>query len=519
MKYQIFSENEWIYPDSEITKQNIAELHAAKNSDVCFQILTDLTLSGGEKIDFTLKLDGCQAELCQLLPAHVEQNSAATVLCTNDYESVKHFVTRKAPFDVYEITRPVHDGETEAGKAAFYVRVNIGKNAPVGRQNGEITVNIEDKTLTVPISLKIYDVCIPDLKDSEFHMVNWLYYDTVASNHKVAPYSEEYMQILDGYLENQIDMRNDYLMIPSGTPVRDENGKVVDFDFTNAEKVGNRALKHGFKYVMGGFVARFKVWNQPDQFLLWDRDVSVTSIEGYRQLKLYFTKACESIKKNGWENNYMQCLVDEPQFQNSLAYRALSGICRKCIPGVTVNDPVESTDLGGAVDIWVVKQAVYEKYLEDYKALQETGETMWIYTCGFPAGYTMNRIIDLPLAASRLPMWMCYKYGAPGFLHWGYHLHNPEGRNDTNYHTEGVSYPAGNAHVVYLTEGKPWYSVRGHLQRAGAIDYELLAILGKKDKAKAMEIIEKVCRTFDDYEFSPHLLDLAHKELLEATEA
>lgn len=516
MKYQIFSENEWIYPDSEITVQNTAELYSARGADTCFQVLTDYYLQANEQISADFRLDGCEAVVYQLLPAHVGQNSAATVLCTDDYDSVKHFVTRKAPFDVFEITRPICDGETEAGRAAFYIRINVGKDAPVGTRTCNLTLNIGSDTLILPISIKIYNVQVPALSESKFHMVNWLYYNTIASDHKVVPYSDEYMQILDGYLENQLDMRNDYLMIPSGEPVRDENGTVVDFDFTHAEMVGNLALKRGFKYVMGGFVARFKVWNQPDQFLLWDRDVTVTSIEGYRQLKLYFTRAYECILKNHWENNYMQCLVDEPQFANSLTYRALSGICRKCIPGVVVNDPVESTDLAGAVDIWVVKQAVYEKYLEDYKKLQETGEIMWIYTCGFPAGYTMNRIIDLPLSASRLPMWMCYKYDAPGFLHWGYHVHNPEGRNDTNYHTQGVSYPAGNAHVVYLTENKPLYSVRGHLQRAGAIDFELLAILGKKDKAKALEIIEKVCRSFDDYEFSSEKLDNTRRELLEA---
>ncbi len=141
---------------------------------------------------------------------------------------------------------------------------------------------------------------------------------------------------------------------------------------------------------------------------------------------------------------------------------------------------------------------------------------MWLYTCGFPAGYTMNRVMDLPLVAGRLPMWLCYQYGAPGFLHWGYHVHNPEGRYDTNYHTDGVSYPAGNAHVVYPTEKGVWNGVRAHLQRAGAMDYELFAIPGKQDKAKATELIEKVCRTFDDYEFSSEALDNARHELLEA---
>ena len=516
MNYQVFSENEWVYPDSPITNPNRAKLYSARGADACFQVLTDHLLREGEIITADFAMEGCEAAVYQLLPVTVPLNSDAKMLCTTDYDSVKHFVTRQAPFDVYEITRPLNEGKTEAGRAAFYVRVNVNPNAPVGIQESELTIRMGDESLVVPVSVKIYNVRVPAPEKSEFHMVNWIYYDRLAKDHKVEAYSEAYMKILDRYLDNQIDMRNDYLMIPSGAPIRDGEGKVVDFDFTAAELVGNRALAHGFKYIMGGFVARFKVWDDPDHFLLWDREVTASSIEGYRQLKIYFTRAYECIKRNGWEQNYMQCLVDEPQFPNSLTYRALSGICRKCIPGVVINDPVESSDLAGACDIWVVKQAVYEKYLEDYKRLQACGETVWIYTCGFPGGYCMNRIIDLPLVVSRLPMWMCYKYDAPGFLHWGYHVHNPEGRYDTNYHTEGVSYPAGNGHVVYPMGDTVWNGVRAHLQRAGAIDYELFNILGNRDKTKALELIEKVCRSFDDYEFSPQTLDNVRRELLDA---
>ena len=184
--------------------------------------------------------------------------------------------------------------------------------------------------------------------------------------------------------------------------------------------------------------------------------------------------------------------------------------------GVIINDPVECTNLGGAIDVWVVKQSTFEQYLEDYKKLQEMGEEMWIYTCGFPANKVMNRVMDLPLSASLLPMWMCYKYGCHGFLHWGYHCHNKEERNDTCYKVRDKKFPAGNAHVVYIGEDGPVYSVRGHLQRKGAQDNELLNILGKKDKQRALDIIETVCRTFDDYETEAFVIDNARHELLEA---
>ena len=515
MKYQVFSENEWIYPDSAMTGENQAVLYAPRGADVCFQVLTDHVLAGGEAISACLDVAGCEAVVYQLLPATVPLNSHEKMLCTTDYESVKHFVTRKAPFDVYDVTKPTEDGGAEAGRAAFFVRVNVAKEAPVGLFAGTLSVRVGEETLAVPVSIKIFGVVVPPLEESAFHMVNWIYYDRVARDHGVKIDTDAYMAILDAYFENQLDMRNDHLMIPSGVPIRDEEGRVVDFDFSHAALVGNAALARGFKYVMGGFVARFKVWDDPDHTLLWDREITVTSIEGYRQLKLYFTRAYECVKQNGWEERYMQCLVDEPQIPNSLAYRALSGICRKCMPAVIINDPVESAELAGAVDIWVVKQAVFEKYLEDYRALQAAGETMWLYTCGFPGGYVMNRVMDLPLVASRLPMWLCYLYDAPGFLHWGYHVHNPEGRFDTNYHTEGVSYPAGNAHVVYPMGRTVWNGVRGHLQRAGAQDFELFALLGKRDREAALALIRRVCRSFEDYEFSARALDEARRELLE----
>ena len=521
MKYRIFSENEWVYPDSSITPDSsTAMLYAARGTDVSFQVLTDLTLSGGEAFSLSAEELGCAAVVYQLLPAYVSENSGPKVFTTTDYEEVKHFVTRKAPFTLYEITKPLDGGILEAGRLAFWVRLNVACDALPGVYEGKITLHAGTETIEIPVSLKIYRTVVPPLADARFHMVNWIYYPRLAEQFGVEAYSDAYREILEKFLENQLDMRNDYLMIPSGEPVRDESGKVVDFDFSHAEFVGNLALSYGFRQIMGGFVARFINWDDPDNFLLWDREIGCTTIEGFRQLKLYFRRARECVQKNGWESRYMQCLVDEPQFPNSLAYRALSGICRQNMPGVVINDPVETTDIGGACDVWVVKQAVYEKYLKDFRALQDMGEEMWLYTCGFPAGATMNRIMDLPLTVSRMPMWLCSRYDCAGFLHWGYHAHTPgetvvDGLIDGCTPAAGRKYPPGNAHVVYVGDGRPWYSVRGHAQRTGAQDFELLEMLKKRDKDAALALIGKLCRSFDDYDPSAALFDDVRHTLLE----
>lgn len=519
MQYRIFSENEWVYPDSSLEGgKKEAVLFSPRGADVCFQVLTDYEFSDHSSFSFSHDLKETEPVIYQLLPALVSENSARDVHTTTDYESVKDFVTRKAPFTVYEITKPM-ENVPDDGRAAFYIHLNVNTDAIPGNYAGQIRLHMDEHTLCVPVSIQIYNAQIPALKEANFHMVNWIYYDRLATFYGVDKNSDAYDEILTAYFENELDMRNDTLMIPSGTPVRDENGQVIDFDFSFAAHVGNLALQEGFTTIMGGFVARFVQWDDAEQFLLWDRQVGVTTIEGYRQLKLYFTRAWECVTKNNWQAHYNQCLVDEPQFPNSLSYRALSGICRQNMPGVIINDPVETTDIAGAVDIWVVKQAVFEKYLEDYQRLQETGETMWIYTCGYPAGATMNRVVDLPLTVSRMPLWMCYKYGCPGFLHWGYHVcrQNENGLTDCcSPVAEGIKFPPGNAHVVYNENKRPLYSVRGHLQRAGAYDWELFYQLGQKDREKALHLIGRVCRSFDDYDPDAALMDEVRHELLEA---
>lgn len=515
MKYQIFSENEWVFPDSKIEVQNSAQLHSARGADVCFQVLTDMVLQGGEKLEVAVENLGCEAEVYQLLPACVNENSGPDLGTTLDYEAVKDFVIRQAPYDIYDITYLPEEGKLKAGRAAFYVRLNIAADAAVGAFDGSVTLTIGEESWKLPVSLTIYNTQIPTIDKAQLRMVNWIYYDKLADHHHVQLQSDEYFEILDRYMDNELDMRTDVLMIPSGVPVRDEQGVVVDFDFTHAEQVGNMALKKGFRSIMGGFIARWAKWNEPEIFLLWDRHVEVTTFEGYRQQKLYFQRAQECVVRNNWSPYYMQCMVDEPQIENSLAYRVMGAICRKMMPGVVINDPTESQYLAGALDIWVVKQAFYEKYLQEHQQLQDLGEEMWVYTCGYPAGKTMNRVMDLPLSASRLPLWMCVKYNFKGFLHWGYHVHTELFEKQTILPAACGHLPPGNGHVVYPGNGRPEYSVRGHLQRTGAYDFELLTMLKKKDPAAALALIEKVCRTFDDYTTSSALIDETRKELLE----
>ncbi len=415
----LYSENEWIFPDTLIEHEQVtASLHAAKGGSVCVQLLTDKVLT---------KDEACAVSVCnarnirvtayQLIPATVDLNSARDVLCTKNYDEVKDFVTKKAPFDVYDATRPLNDGILKAGRVALYLRFDVPQDAAAEMTDIGITFQVGGEEFGCNIMLTVHNCTVPDVAHAKFGQINWMYMDKMDQNHNLTKGEKRREDVLRAYLRNQIDMRNTDFKLPSADVRKDADGKVIGFDFTDAEFVGNLALEMGFRHILGGFVARFVKWDDPNHYLLWDRSVSIVSVEGYRQLKLYFEGAKACAEKNGWGDKYQQCLVDEPQFPNSEHYRILCAICRKFLPGTVIHDPVESTELMGGTDIWCIKQAVYEKYIDDYRKLQEIGEPIWLYTCGYPAGYTMNRAMDLPLTASRLPFWMCVLYGAAGFLH------------------------------------------------------------------------------------------------------
>ena len=524
MQFQIISENTWLYPDTPFTHadQSVA-LDAARGGMICFQVLTDLNLKAETPVSVAWEnAYSVRPTLYQLLPVCVDKNSGKD-LYHGPYEEVADFVTRRAPFDLFEAMREPKDGLLKSGVCAFFVRLEADADCAVGNHQLAMEVTVGAEKTRLEINLNVHKAAIPPLKQAKFGMVNWIYPMLICSQYNVEEGSDAFMEVYDKHIINEIEMRNTHLQIPSGKPVRDAEGKVIGFDFTLAEKVGNLALRRGFPYIMGGFVARFKEWDDPEHYLLWDREVGVTSHEGYRQLKLYFEGVAALVKKNHWGKQYMQTLVDEPQFPNSDRYRVLSAICRKYLPGVSIHDPVESTHLEGALEIWCVKQAVYEKYLDEFKALQELGEEMWLYTCGFPAGKMMNRIMDLPLNASRLPMWLCRMYGCTGFLHWGYNVNSEQPfavtANPTSKLENPKCYPPGNAHIVYPSEEGPLYSVRAQLQRAGAEDFELLDQLYEVDPDKALEIIHSVCRDFSDYSADGADVDRARIELLNALDA
>ena len=530
MRVQTYDIGTWLYPDSVITEENrLVCLDSPRNGDACFQILTDMKFAKDTEISWKLDAQDADIEVVvyELRPVLVKYNSGATYYNATCWDNVKDFVVRQAPYEVYELTRPIDDGVLwgDTGATAFMIRLNVGKDVSAGKKKLGLQLHIGEEVTSVEINLHVHKVELMDAKDSPYPMGFWIYPKFVCWNHNVERFTEEYYYYIEKIFQQMANTRCNHIQLPTPIPVRDESGKVVDFDFTECDRFTEYALKYGFQYIQSGFIAKWAQWEEPQYYLKWFEDdeeqVQVESLEGYRQICLYIEKTKEFIKRHNIEKEYWQSFVDEPQLKNSLAYKALNGTFRKMMPDMKLMDPIESPHLVGSCDIWVIKQAVYEKYKEQYDMLREMGEKFWVYTCGFPANKWMNHIIDLPISATRLITWQGVRHYLDGFNHYGYLEFNPgmDPMYDTDwgriFQKEMRYFPPGNGNIIYTDRKVLYDSVRAHVHRIGAAEGELLLRLRELDEKACFDIIDSVCTTFEEYTSDSALVESARKALLD----
>ena len=519
VKFNVYSESQWVYPDDVLGELNedLLSLDVARGGNVLCQVLTDIEVEQGAPFTFAVSgANGVAVTPYQLVVRNVPRNSGpqGKPNSTLDYELVKDFVTKQAPFDVYDITAPMDKVFPRGGRLGLAIRFTAACDIKAGVQNILITFNFSGNVLEVPVTLTVHKAIVPPMRDSKLAIVNWVMPKLIASDANTDRYTEEYYKQYEKLLESMVDIRNNHVSVVESwqravpdESIKDENGKIVDFDLSTLERSLQIAEKAGMTKLYGSYIAHFVQWNMPEVCLLWDWEHKHNAIdaEGYRQLKIYFKRVKEMVERNHWEEKYIQPLFDEPQFQNAENYRIFVGMVRQIYPGLIVHDPIEVDNIPGTADIWCVKNAIYEKFKESFQKQQADGQRMTWYACGAPAGYTMNRTIDLPLVVSRLCFWICHRYNFEGFLHWGYHVPSAD---------PWAMHAPGNTNLVYFMDGEYWHSIRSHAQRAGAEDWELLSIIKENNPEFVDKQVERACRTFDDYERDWKIVDALRKEVL-----
>lgn len=520
MKYEIISQNEWLYPDSVVSeyRQETVQLHTAKSAYVSTQILLN-ELEIGATIDWECSNlpKGFSMEVFRLVDIWVEKNTGQISFCLGEGESAAGYTTRPAPFELYDALKPVKPLETSvtSNTEGFYLAFFVDETVSSVTHAFDFLLRIGNESRIIPIQFRVYDVVIP--KQSNLYISNWFSTDNMAQQHGLEKWSEEHWDMIRQYALLMRRTRQTHFLIPREILAAEQKPDgTYKYHFERTKRLITMFLSIGFTHIEGNLLAHRLDFN--DDYFVVDccgKTVRALSPEGYDYISQYLIAWKAFLEENGWLELLNQHVADEPTETCAHEYRVLSGIVRKHLPGVPLMEAVETYDLDGAVDIWIPKNNYFNENMEHFERVRKSGDQIWFYTCCFPGGFYLNRLWDMPLIRTRLLHWGNYRYDLKGYLHWGLNFcwdENP-------FHQQNLFFPPGDTHITYPGGSIPWGSMRLEAMRAGVQDFELFHMLAEHNRPLADALCRSCLEQFDRPNEDVNHFEKVREQLLSALES
>jgi len=421
----------------------------------------------------------------------------------------------------------VDDGETRDiafGKTQpIWVSVNVPKDAAPGEYKGKVRVGGKGLDVEGEIAVKVYPVV---LDDPTLWVTNWFNCTERTFRHfdqQGEMYSESYWEYIKAIALKMKECYQNTVLIPTTIIDSKKDGDSWSFDFTNFDKMVGIFQEAGVLKCLevGHIGGRIGLWNSPFGVRVPGMvgNIPLDNPEAQDYCSKFIPALVSHIKEKGWYSLYCQHIADEPAADNYDSYVAIAHLFKKYAPEVKIIEACHSHDLADIVDIWVPQLNFYADGLSFYQDRQKAGDEVWFYTCLAPQGNYANRFLEQPLLKTRLLHWINFRYGATGYLHWGFNVWREDDPwyESTFINTEGGNIlPGGDSWIVYPGDKRLYGSIRFEAMRDGIADYTLLQMLARKDEAKAKEICRQTVYDWTTYDMSTDHFRSARHEILEA---
>lgn len=513
----------WVYPDSEIDSDPCLcrAIDAARGGTGAATILIKDAKPGTEIRLAIRPKTGARAEFFRLIDVPVERNTGPVGFTEKEGER-NEFVTRRAPFRVYDAMQPT--GGSFAAKAATQAvrfHIPIAEDARPGQREYLLAVTHGKETQALKLVVTVFNPVIPPVGRASWPCTNWFSFENMATRHGLKPWSEPHWAMIGHYARLMARNRQNTFWFTFGDVFSaGKTGLVLNRE--RLRRIVKTFTKAGMYYIEGGHFGGRSTseWTCPTFSISLTKHLA-TSVEGNADIAGAARQLMAEIETNGWRGRYLQHVTDEPIKENANDYRIFVGMVRKYMPGIPILDATMDTALAGAADIWCPQAQHYQKDRGCFEALRALGDRVWFYTCCFPGGPWLNRLLDMELLRPALLGWGGARFQLDGFLHWGLNQYrknqNPfEMSVIPNWEGGENCLPAGDTHVVYPGEGAPWSSVRFESQREGLEDLELLRVLAREKPGQAAALVRSVIRGFDDYTRDLRVFRAARRKLLQA---
>jgi len=503
----------------------LAEVARGEHASLQIVVRSEAALTNLRAALPPLSLDGGAATLEARVPrfvGYVPVDRPMQVPCKDQL--------RKPPADFPDPLLEVEAVALEAGQAQpIWLTVRVPEDAAPGTYSGALqvtaTVDGQEVTATHPVAVRAYEAVV---KDTRLLVTQWFGVQSRHMQISPEPESEEYYALLRRYARNMADHRQNVAIISPlslATFTAGEEGK-LQIDFARFDRWVNLFKEEGVDGLIegghiggrkAGWMSQFVVRIQKIQDgAVVSATVDPSSPEADTFYAQFFPALVQHLREQGWLECYVQHLADEPTATNIKTYRAMAALARTYAPELKIVEACHTKDLVGAMDVWVPQLNYLHKDYEHYLERQRAGDQVWFYTCVFPQGEYANRFIEQPLIKTRLLHWINYRYGATGYLHWGYNHWTADSpfTHTTRPHGGPPYLPAGDPWIVYPGRDGPIDSIRFEALRDGIVDHELLSMLGESDAKAAQRLASKHILDFDRYQTDVKAFRATRRKLL-----
>ncbi len=422
------------------------------------------------------------------------------------------------------------------GRAVLWVDVPVDKGVKAGEYSATVSVSGrnffgEEVSIERPLEIKVYPA---RLGEQSLDVTNWFFSEKFSyMNGGVQPEygSPEYWECFKSLVGTASEYgQNTWIVYQAPQPVVGSDGK-IDWDFSRFDAEVEFLLENAnVRRIEGVHIANRAHNKWADPFWAWaswiDSEGKLRSerlpVDDQRvkdYLPKYFIALEEHLKGKKlpdgrtWFDIYLQHIADEPVDENRESWEALAAKAKAAVPDIKIIEAYRAHGFNPKL-IDVLVPQLDELEWPSYEDVPSDNE-LWFYTCMYPRGQYANRYVTLPLLKTRVLQWINFRYGATGFLHWGFNYWGQNGDPAVDASAPVNDWPAGDAYIVYPGYRRVYPSIRLCALREGIRDYELLRLAARQDSARTGEIASGMVRGYDSYESSVTRFREYRRELLE----
>ncbi|MDO5416919.1 MAG: DUF4091 domain-containing protein [Lachnospiraceae bacterium] len=563
---RLFDELEPCYPDTDVKNGREHYQTAGANGTYAGVNILLSGLTPGIPVAVEVEGEHTAFKLFRMLPVPVEVNTGAkqrTEYLKNDRNEN---VIRRAPFFVYEALEPIYNivmADLTTMAVSFKTIIEYCREKRTQHWKFRITHGSEVQELTFDVEQ--YPFTVPKAGKDTHKFVNWFNLDEIANCHKVPKWGPEFEAILTRYLRAAAFSRQNMMAVSMNECFDVVNGE-IRLNEDHFSMIVRTARAAGMVYFQGGAMTlresgfcdddafyhsldHDKITSSDEVAELFrqkafddfdNRGMAVDALtrrrmdteEGKAAVASMAGQLNAALEKYELRDVWMQSALDEPNDALCDVYREITSIIRREMPGVPILEPVLPTEkIEGALDIWCPSTDVYEKRRDFFDRQAARGDKLFVYTCLTPGGNYANRLLDMERLRIVYLAWAPAKYpNIEGYLHWAANQYlgsDPYKRMSITFAEQALEFhpkramflPAGDTCLFYPGHNEGLISVRSEASRIGYEDLCMLEALKKKDAALMDAIVERVFRSYCDFEKSVDQYRETRRMLLEALES